>query len=130
MLQSRKSHQDIVTSSRSSPHPEATNSFHDLNISWLLRCMDDKLMQITFHIDREMQECHTPSSNLQVFGALSFFRKLREWVLYVNGYFIFTLFQVQLTHTAANVVRQDLQSINIDDIFVPVVPLMCVGSSI
>jgi hypothetical protein len=129
-LQSRKSHQDIVTSSRSSPYPEATNSFHDLNISWLLRCMDDKLMQIAFLIDREMKDCHTPSRNLQVLGALSFFRKFKEWVLYVNGYFLHRLFQVQLTHTAANLVRQDLQSINIDDIFVPVVPLMCVGSSV
>jgi hypothetical protein len=130
VLQSRKSHQDIVTSSRSSPYPEATNSFHDLNISWLLRCMDDKLMQITFLIDREMKDCHTPSRNLQVLGALSFFRKFKEWVLCVNDYFLYRLFQVQLTHTAANVVRQDLESINIDDIFVPVVPLMCVGSSV
>jgi hypothetical protein len=130
VLQSRKSHQDIVTSSRSSPYPEATNSFHDLNISWLLRCMNNKLMQITFLIDREMKDCHTPSRNLQVLGALRFYRKFKEWVLYVNGYFLYRLFQVQLTHTAANVVRQDLQSINIDDIFVPVVPLMCIGSSV
>jgi hypothetical protein len=61
VLQSRKSHQDIVTTSRSSRYPEATNNHCDLNISSLLRCMDDKLMQITFLIDRDMKGCHTPS---------------------------------------------------------------------
>ena len=123
VLQSRKSHQDIVTTSRSSPYPEATNNHFDLNISWLLRCMDDKLMQITFAIDREMKDCHTPSCNPRVSDALAFFRKFREWCLHVADYFL-TLFQVQLTHTAANVAKQDLASISSSDIFVPVVPLV------
>ena len=51
VLQSRKSCQDIVTASRLSPYPEATKNHCDLNISWLLRCMDNKLMQVTFLID-------------------------------------------------------------------------------
>lgn len=123
VLQSRKSHQDIITSSRSSPYPEATKNHCDLNISWLLRCMDEKLMRITFVIDRGMTGCHTPSRNPRVFDALAFFGNLREWCFYVDGYFL-TLFQVQLTHTAANVVKQDLGSIDSSDIFVPVVPLM------
>jgi hypothetical protein len=85
VLQSRKSHQDIITPSRSSPYPEATKSHSDLNISWLLRCMDDKLMQITFAIDRKMKECHTPSRNSQVSDALDFFRKFREWSHHVSS---------------------------------------------
>ena len=129
MLQSRKSHQDIVTASRSSPYPEATKNHYDLNISWLLRCMDDKLMRINFLIDRKMKECHTPSRNSQVSHALDLFRKFREWGQHVGCCFTVSLFQVQQMHTSESVTREDLNSINTYDIFVPVVPLMCVGSS-
>ena len=70
-----------------------------------------------------MKGCHTPSRNPRVSDALGFFRKFREWSVHVSDYFS-TLFQVQLTHTAANVVRQDLVSISLNDISVPVLPLM------
>ena len=129
VLQSRNCQQDITTASRSSPYPAAHTNHFDVNISWLLRCMDDKLMQIAFSIDREMKGCHTPSRNSQVSDALVFFQKFNDWGVNVHGYFFGSLFEVQLMHTAANAVRQDLQSICTDDIFVPVVPLMCVGSS-
>ena len=89
-------------------------------------------MQITLCdklINREKKECHTPSRNSQVLDALYFFRKFKEWGQCVGAYFMGSLFQVQLKHTATNAVKQDLDSVNMDDIFVPVVPLLCVGSS-
>jgi hypothetical protein len=123
VLQSRSSEQDIVTSSAISPYPGATNKYFDLNISWLLRRIDSRTNLVNFQIDRDQDDCHTPSRNKEVSAALDFFAKSAAWSQKVTSYLRECIFIVQLSYSE-NHIKQDLDSLKSDDIFVPVYPLI------
>jgi hypothetical protein len=125
VLQSRSSEQSIVTSSKTCPYPRATNTHFELNISWLLRRIDPQLTRATFSIDRDRDDCHTPTRNEEVSLGLAFFLQSVKWCSKVLRYFVDTLFEVQLSYSLSRV-RQDLTSIEttIDDVFHPVWPLV------
>jgi hypothetical protein len=123
VLQSRSSEQDIVTSSAISPYPGATNKHFDLNISWLLRRIDSRTTLVNFQIDRDQDDCHTPSRNKEVSAALDFFAKSAVWSQKVTSYLRESIFIVQLSYSQ-NHIEQDLDSLKSDDIFVPVYPLV------
>jgi hypothetical protein len=122
-LQSRSSEQDIVTSSAISPYPGATIKHTDLNISWLLRRIDSRTTLVNFSIDRDHNECHTPSCNKEVSAALDFFMKSKIWCEDVIYCFLGSILTVQLSY-GQDIAEQDLTSLRHDDIFVPVYPLV------
>jgi hypothetical protein len=130
VLQSRSSQQEIVKVARSCPYPAATSKQYDFNISWLLRCVDEKTMQVSFSIDRDLEDCHTPARNQQVYSALDFFRRFREWSGEVSRYFTTELFQVEMNmKLMSQVPVADLGIINTVGILVPVVPLVSKDTS-
>jgi hypothetical protein len=124
VLQSRSSEQDIVTSIAISPFAGATTQHFELNISWLLRRIDSRTTLVNFSIDRDHDECHTPSRNKDVSAALDFFVKSMAWCERVSSYFHECIFAVQLAYSQDHV-KQDLSSISeFEDIFSPVYPLV------
>jgi hypothetical protein len=129
VLQSRSSEQSIVTLSKTSPYPSATNTHPELNISWLLRRIDPLSTRATFSIDRDRDDCHTPTRNEEVSLGLAFFMQSAEWCANVREHFMNKLFEVQHIYSQSHV-RQDLTSIEtFDDIFHPVWPLVSEVSS-
>ena len=123
ILQSRSSQQSVVTTSKTNPYPESSKNQIDVNISWLLRCIVEETSKVSFSIDRELADCHTPARNRQVSSALDFFRRFRMWSSSVYRYFMNDLFQVQKIF-GANTFLLDLTVINSRDVLVPVVPLV------
>jgi hypothetical protein len=129
VLQSRSSEQSIVTSSKTSPYPGATNTHSELNISWLLRRIDPQSTRATFSIDRDRDDCHTPTRNEEVSSGLAFFMQSAEWCINVREQFMNKLFEVQHIYSLSHV-RQDMTSIEtFDDVFHPVWPLVSEVSS-
>jgi hypothetical protein len=123
VLQSRSCQQGLVLTSKSSPYPEATSQRFDVNISWLLRCLVEESMQVSFSIDRDQSDCHTPARNREVSSALEFFGRFREWATRVHRYFVDSLFRVQTSHSQSHV-QVDLSCVNSSGILVPVVPMV------
>jgi hypothetical protein len=124
VLQSRSSEHSIVTPSKTCPYPGASNTHFDLNISWLLRHIDPKSTQAIFSIDRDRDDCHTPTRNEDVSLSLEFFKEAADWTVNSMRHFLDIVFEVQHTYNLSHV-KQDVTSIEVaDDIFHPVWPLM------
>jgi hypothetical protein len=94
VLQSRSSGQEILTSRKTSPYSGAEKKQFKLNISWLLHRIDSQARQVTFCIDRDRADCHTPSRNEEESSALTFFKKAVTWSETAFGYFKDNLFDV------------------------------------
>jgi hypothetical protein len=122
VLQSRSSEQEIVTTSETSPYAGATENHFDLNISWLLRRIDLQISRANFSIDRNRNDCHTPTHNQDIAAALAFFTTCGEWchnVMRAKD----ELLKVQQKFSQ-NHFKQDLTVIGSHGIFLPVLPLV------
>lgn len=116
-LQSRKGTFEIVTTTKTTPKPEANViPSIDLNLSWLLQNINDQHLP-AFSIKRDVSTCHTPRRNADVDRAFSFFRSAHDFSGKVRNYFMNQLFPVQSNHGL------NLNAINDSSLFVPVVPL-------
>lgn len=105
------------TTAKEAPYPEVrVRDAVDVNITWLLKCVSDEQLFV-FSIDRADKECHTPRRNAQIAAAVDHFDAFSSWCVSVNSYFRNTLFPVQVNHGL------DVNSINADTVFVPVLPL-------
>ena len=93
----------------------------------------------TFSIDRDANICCTPRRNLDVERALIFLKALHSWGMYIlfvccvtnkysakliHGYLTLNVFPQQANHGL------DLNAVNDNDVFVPVLPLFEESSSL
>ena len=109
--------QILVTDSEVPPKPASSVAGpFEVDITSLLRHIDEKL-QISFEIDRQHKECHTPRRNEQIQKLLHTTVEFAMWAELVGSYFKNRLFPVQVNHNL------DLSQMNSDTIFQLCVPL-------
>jgi len=90
----------------------------ELSLTWLLQQIDAEELKSHFAIDTspDNAKTKTPSRNLQVEEAASFFRSVQDWT------------RATTTQRLANIYRKyniyDLDRLTADSIFVPVIPLL------
>ena len=119
VLLRREGKTKLKTSSEGTPYPKShTIDAKEVNITWLLQRASDANQNVTFEINRAHKGCHTPRRNKDVAAALTFFASLDTWGAGVSAYLSSHIFKVQQDHGL------DLSSINADDLFVPVLPLL------
>ncbi|KAJ1427659.1 hypothetical protein B484DRAFT_397165 [Ochromonadaceae sp. CCMP2298] len=121
VLTERSAEQEVVTRNNISPYKESSRKEEDLNISWLVRGLDQSGTMFEFAIDRASDKCFTPRQNEQIEQALYFSVQFSQWSGRVAQYFLASLFPVQTAHSQ---VRIDFALLNADSVFNPVVPLL------
>jgi hypothetical protein len=123
-LCSRNAQQTVITRSKTAPYPMARTASEDLNVSWIVRNLDEAMCP-AFGIDRTQSDCHTPGQNRDVGAAMKFFRELREWSEKVSTYFSNELISVMNNNSlpTGGTVKHNLSAINAVGVFVPVIPL-------
>jgi hypothetical protein len=122
-LLTRSATQKIIRASQSFPYPEKSMKEFDVNISWLLRTVSLESKEVAFVIDRKHKDCHTPSRNKDIEGALEFYDRFKSWSDRVATYLRNELFNIELTHSSKTV-KPDISAINTESILIPVVPLV------
>jgi hypothetical protein len=122
-LLTRSATQRIIRASQSFPYPEKSMKEFDVNISWLLRTVSRESKEVAFVIDRKHKDCHTPSRNKDIEGALEFFNRFKYWSDRVTNYLRNEFFDIELSHSSKTV-KPDISAINTESILVPVVPLV------
>lgn len=71
---------DVVKgSSKTSPPRVPQEHGYEVNISWLLRHVQEDTLTPAFRIDREHTKCHTPRRNLDVDAAMAHFAQFGTW---------------------------------------------------
>jgi hypothetical protein len=118
VLQGRRGKYEIMTTSKDAPRPKVTiRDAIDVNISPLLRWMNEKGTEVRFAIKREAKECRTPRRNAEVEGLVRFFEEAEQWGEQVHRYISKEIFPIQVGHGL------DVACANDRAVFVPVVPL-------
>jgi len=127
VLLSRESSDDIMRSSKSLPYPAAKvpAALLDLNISWLLRQLQDAPGTVVprFVINRSHAKCHTPRRNPDADGAIAHFASFAAWAQEVAHY------MDQLIRGATNFKNEDGTARSSPDmakyqkVLIPVLPL-------
>ncbi len=116
-LLARKGSVTIKTVAKTTPRPRTVVRPHvDVNVTWLFAHLDPE-GRSSFAIDRTREDCHTPRRNRDVEAALQAVEEVYAFGERVIGYFFQDLFPAQEDH------GRDLAAIDVDDVFVPVLPL-------
>ncbi len=116
-LRARRGSVTVKTAAKTTPRPRTVvRPPVDLNVTWLFAHLDPE-GRASFAIDRTHEDCHTPRRNRDVDGARDAFEEVYAFCDRVIGYFFQKLFPVQEDHA------RDLAAIDVDDVFIPVLPL-------
>ena len=109
VLQGRRGKYEIVTMSKDAPRANVTiRDAVDVNISPLLRQMDEKGTEVGFGIKREAKECRTPRRNPQVEELVAFFERVEQWSDEVHRYLADEIFPIQTAMWGAQTTTQCL----------------------
>ncbi len=111
---------------KESPYPAATKTSRDVNISFLLRSINDKTIQPRFEINRSSNKCFTPYRNEDIKSALEGISKLDGWCSLIHSYFTNSFFRVEVRHrdpATGNQPLPDLSVITAVGVFNPIAPL-------
>ncbi|GFH44735.1 hypothetical protein CTEN210_01209 [Chaetoceros tenuissimus] len=96
----------------------------DLNLTWLIKTMDNKDSSVEFNIDRSLDSCRTPRFNKESLEAEIFFDGIRRWSSSLRSFFVQKEnYFVQKDDTEKDDVEARLEGINGKAVFVPVLPL-------
>jgi hypothetical protein len=96
----------------------------DLNLTWLIKTMDNKDSSVEFNIDRSLDSCRTPRFNKESLEAQIFFDGIRRWSSSLRSFFVQKEnYFVQKDDTEKDDVEARLEGINGKAVFVPVLPL-------
>ena len=119
ILLGRTGNHKIVTSSKINPRKETViRPPMDIDLSWLLSsCGIGGETDISFKINREFVDCHTPRRNREINDSLSAAAKLVSWCNIVNSYFRCEVFPVVSDNT------MDLEAISARNILIPLLPV-------
>jgi hypothetical protein len=116
-LHARKGGVTIKTGAKTTPRPRTVvRPPVDVNVTWLFTHLDPE-GRAAFAIDRTHEACHTPRRNRDVDAALQAFEEVYAFCDRVIAYFFQDLFPAQEDH------GRDLAAIDVEDVFVPVLPL-------
>eukprot|EP01124_Arcella_intermedia_P011300 TRINITY_DN17714_c0_g1_i1.p1 TRINITY_DN17714_c0_g1~~TRINITY_DN17714_c0_g1_i1.p1 ORF type:complete len:974 (-),score=159.96 TRINITY_DN17714_c0_g1_i1:41-2635(-) len=117
VLQGRKGSIEVMTSSKVTPRPSATNDQWDVDLTWLFGSVaSPNDLNFQFGIDRKAKDCKTPRRNRDIEKALMSLNGFSSWCSTVRSYYD-RLFSIHSDH------GYDLAKLNSDEIFVPIAPL-------
>eukprot|EP00475_Leptophrys_vorax_P007974 TRINITY_DN15106_c0_g1_i1.p1 TRINITY_DN15106_c0_g1~~TRINITY_DN15106_c0_g1_i1.p1 ORF type:complete len:946 (+),score=278.82 TRINITY_DN15106_c0_g1_i1:56-2893(+) len=117
-LLTRKIGTDLITSSREyAPRPPVEFVEMEAPLGYLLKHLHPENLVANVYIDRDDKACRTPYRNPQVKELFAFFRDFRVFSRQVIDYFRDRIFPLQRKHAL------DLNAINTNTLFVPVIPL-------
>eukprot|EP01032_Pedospumella_encystans_P018056 gene18056-20567_t len=119
---SASSQLETTVSTNSAPYRESTMEDYEVNISWLLKHLNEAASTATFSIDRAHASCFTPRQNVDVETTLQFHRTFESFCSDVF-YKLRSSHEKQTRHGEATAAKFDIAAINTNGIFNPVVPL-------
>jgi len=121
-ITSSSSQLETTLRTNTAPFYNPTVNTFDVNISWLLKHLDEAASTATFSIDRAHASCATPRQNADVEATLLFHN---AFSLFSRNVFVKLqdLSCVQSRYGVATAAKFYVDSINTDDVFNPVVPL-------
>eukprot|EP01032_Pedospumella_encystans_P016785 gene16785-19135_t len=113
---------ELVTRQNTFPLPESSLRTEQVNVSWLLRWLDEQTETPRYSIDRSHPSCHTPRRNPDAEEALAFFAdlsrlagKVESSLRYLHGF--------QAKHCTSTNSQIDCAQFTAQDVFNPVLPL-------
>jgi hypothetical protein len=122
VINSRKAQAEMKTSTKDSPRVEARSYDPlDVNITWLLQQINPESLQFKFDIDRA--KAKTPRRNAEIESSLTLDASLVAWIENVESYLRYSLFPIKQENSL------NMGSINVDNIFVPIVPFFEANAS-
>eukprot|EP01032_Pedospumella_encystans_P027003 gene27003-30528_t len=104
------------------PFSDFTVDSFDVNISWLLKHLDEAASTATFSIDRAHANCATPRQNADVPEAFKFFHSFSLFCSNVRSN-LSELYYAENRHGDGLVTKFDIIAVNSDGVFNPIVPL-------
>lgn len=87
----------------------------ELSLTWLFRQIDKENLGSHFAIDRDGEETKTPTRNLEIEEAMEFFGSVKEWAERINNVLASTYKKYKVV---------DLDRLEANDIFVPILPFL------
>lgn len=121
VVASRAGEVELMTSTKSPPHPEARvpAAQCEVNITWLLKQLPGDGTCFRFQIDRASDKCNTPRRNPGVDAGFEHFVGFANWAKDVFG-FMDSLLHIQPDQTK----KLDLGGLQSSSVFAPLLPLM------
>ena len=131
-LQSQSSSTIIITTGqKKAPFPESTiHTPIETSLTWIVQQISMDKMVCHFKIDRSKDTCKTPIQNKDTKSALFFFDNMGKWSHQCVQFFKSRIdSQIMSNHTQSAAIAPqsrspDLQSIESNNIFCPILPLM------
>jgi hypothetical protein len=91
----------------------------DFDLTWLFKNISSDDFSCNFAIDQSQKSCYTPRRNRDVDAAVKYFSELEGWCHDICTYFL----KGTCWNVDAGVKRPNLDSIDADVVFVPVLPI-------
>ena len=95
----------------------------DFDLTWLFQNISNEDFSCNFEIDQSHKQCYTPRRNKDIDAAVKYFSELEGWCHDICTYFLKgTCWNVDSQSNAIES-RLNLDSINSEEVFVPVLPI-------